>query len=768
MRHAACLLLLALMACVWGIPLPARLQSDDSRVVRYSDGRLMYVTLSPDEQWRLPAISGEVDPEYTAALLAFEDARFFYHLGVDPIAMLRASVQWVSRGHAVSGGSTITMQLVRMLEPRPRTVWSKAVECMRATQLELRMTKAEILQQYMRFAPFGRNMEGVRAASIAYFGHPADKLAPHEIAMLVTVPQDPNRRYPSPANQGRTANRVQRIIARLVDAGVFDSQQAQLASDANLPSSLRAFPREAPHFAQWVLRQQAPLDAAPQAVVDTTLQRGTQHMAERVMNSYRREWQDAGIHNGAVVVLDTSTRAVVAAVGNFSFDDVDNAGQVIGFAAPRAPGSLLKPFVYALAIEQGRLLPTYQLEDVPRRFGSYEPRNFDERYRGLVRADHALSQSLNVPFVELLSQMGTSSLLNLLERGGLSTLGPASRYGLSLAIGGAEVTLLDITTLYAALARDGRYAPYEFRHVREASHESPLLSPGASYLTRQALSLRDRPDFPSRRSRSHLGAQFFWKTGTSFQYRDAWAVGGNANHTIGVWVGNFDGHGVHALVGAERAAPLLFDLFDGVGHETQAQVTAAEPSVPTELSEVEVCAESGYVAGAACPHKLPTLARLATVPVTRCAMHQHVEVDVDSGHAVCALCRVGRRTETRVVKRLPAAVARLKGLAFMAAPSHSPTCPHVQEQPRARIRAPHHGSTVWLVPGLAPSQQQIPLEVDADENRQLYLFVNGKLVGPVIPKERQWLTPARGTLEVKVVDAEGQGDRVVIQVDDIG
>src|SRR6185503_5965383 len=403
------------------------------------------------------------------ALVRFEDKRFWWHRGVDPAASVRALWLNVTNGRRVSGGSTLTMQLVRVLEPRRRTVASKVVEAVRAAQLEARLGKREILAAYLTFAPYGGNLEGVEAACWAYFGHGARDLVPEEIAVLLAVPQQPAARAPSPLNEKRLASARAAVASRLVEAGGLPAEGSDPRTWRDVPTRLRPLPRHAPHAAFW-LRARYP----DRERIETTLDRGAQLLAERAMSRAAHEMDLLGIHNGAVVIADHQSGEVRALVGNFDFWDGVHGGQIAGFDVARSPGSALKPLIYALGIDRGLVLPDHLVPDVPVAYGNYTPQNFDGRFAGLVSLDDALSLSLNVPFVHLLDRLGLESFLGTMRSAGFRHLrADPGFYGLSAAIGAVDVTPLEMAGLYAALAEDGRWQPLRVlaRPASEASGE---------------------------------------------------------------------------------------------------------------------------------------------------------------------------------------------------------------------------------------------------------------------------------------------------------
>ncbi len=753
---AAVLLAAAALAAAWLVPLPERLHSPGSRVIEYADGSPMCVFLSPDDKWRAPVYLDEIDPLYLKALVAYEDKRFYYHLGVDPLALARAVRQNLSNREVVSGASTITMQLVRILEPRPRTIGSKIIEALRAAQLEARMDKEEILEAYLQFAPFGKNLDGVESAALAYFGHRAKNLSPLEVCYLLSVPQRPNDRYPSPENAAQAKEVIARISGLLEEKGVLDERQAARAREGEVPTELKPFPRDALHAAYFLYGGRGG------DRVRSAIERDVQAAVEDALASYRTEYAGMGVHNASVVVIESRTGRVVAAAGNFDFYDSEHGGQNVGFNAPRSPGSTLKPFVYAMAIDRGLALPEYLVPDVPVRYAGYEPINYDHKFRGLVRLDDSLSQSLNVPFVNLTRDLGLESFIDFLKAGGIKGLkSEPGYYGLSISIGACDMTLAELTGLYAALDAGGEYRKLAWTMDETDSSPKRILSPGASYLTRAALTIRDRPDFPKRK-RAGRPAGVFWKTGTSARHRDAWALGGNGKYAAGVWTGNFDGSPSRYLVGADRSGPILFDVLESLPAEKDGQR-------PPDLVQVKVCAFSGHLAGPSCPSVRKAWAVKSAVPRDYCPYHKTYEVDVETGYRVNPLCRGGARTENRTFTILPSNARGWIEEQSVAAYSPPPLAPYCR---RAAARddgplivSPRSEAVFLIIPGLKAERQEIPLEaVTGTGTGELYWFVDGRLHAAAPPTEKLWLSPEPGNHELRVMNEAGKSHSINFRV----
>lgn len=749
-------------------PLPERLSTPPSTVLTWSDGTTAHVLLAPDDRWRVAVDLDDVDPAYVDALLALEDSRFWWHPGVDPLAVVRAAVGNLRAGRVQSGASTLTMQLVRVLEPRPRTLTSKVIEVWRAIGLELRLSKREILAAYLTFAPYGRNLEGVEAAARTAFGHGADRLAPDEIAVLLAIPQDPTHRWPRPEHADRLRWARDTVADRLLAADALggdapvDVTRAAVRSAA-VPQSLQPMPRALPHVAAWLRARPIPPGVDAPTRWDTTLDAGLQRQAERRLAADAGARRAAGVDHGVVLLadLDGTLRAVV---GNTGWRDGVDGTDIPAFAVPRSPGSTLKPVIAALAIGQGLALPETQLADVPVSWAGYAPQNYDGGYRGLVRLDDALSRSLNVPFVELLADVGVDPFLTALQRAGVTSLDPTpGHYGLSAAVGGIELTPLELLGVYTTLAGDG--TAHTVRLLQsDADLPAPVLAPGAVWRTRAILRQRDRPDFPDRSRLAELAPEVAWKTGTSFGHRDAWAVGFDGHHLALVWLGNLDQRSSRWLVGAEAAGAVLFDVL------AAAAPRGVSPPVdprPDDLVEVSVCAGSGHPPGPACPRVVGALALAAAAPTTSCPLHVQVEVDATTGLAVTPGCRGDAPTETRSFVRWPPHVRRWLAdrtdrlpeqptWAAGCAPDHAGA---------PRITHPADGAITLLRQGVSPDAQQLPLEGSASTpDGRIAWFVDGRWLGTTGPGEPTWWTPSPGAHRLVATDASGASTEQRLQV----
>lgn len=522
-----------------------------STVVVDREGMLLRAFTDPHGRWRLPLTLEEVDPRFVEYLIAYEDKRFFAHAGVDPRAAIRAAFQAVHHGRIVSGASTLTMQTVRLLtERRERTAFRKLEEAVRAIQLERRLSKDEILQIYLNAAPYGGNVEGLRAASIAWFGREPQRLTLAQSALLIALPQSPETRRPD--RHPEAARRARdRVIDRLAEAGVVSERDATEARREAVPVRRRPVPRLAPHLA----RSLVAADPAAQRH-ETTLDRDWQASLEDLA-AERVDLIGPKVSAG-IIVGDLETGEIRASVGAAKFLDERRAGHVDMVHAIRSPGSTLKPFIYGLAMEAGLIAPTTLLRDTPVAFAGYEPENFDETFQGLVTAAEALKASLNVPAITLLNAIGPVRLaVRLQEAGATVSLPEEHGPSLAIALGGFGTRLIDLAELYTALATDGR--PVPLYAAGEAPERRPRLLDARAARAVSAILETMKPP------RNARPGEIAYKTGTSYGYRDAWAIGYDARHVIAVWIGRPDGSPVAHLTGWTDAAPLLFDAFARIG-----------------------------------------------------------------------------------------------------------------------------------------------------------------------------------------------------------
>ncbi len=558
-------------------PPPIERATETSREVVDADGRLLRAFATSEGLWRLRTTSEDVDPQFVRMLLAYEDQRFYDHRGIDPLALLRAAGQFVGNGRIVSGASTLSMQVARLIEPRDgRSLLAKLRQMARAVQIERRLGKAEILDLYLTHAPYGGNLEGVRAASLSYFGKEPKRLSVAEAALLVALPQLPERRRPDRFPQVADAAR-ERVLTRMAVSTVIGEGEAERAAAEAVPRRRLQLPALAPHLSELALRR----DPSRQRH-ETTIRRDVQQALEAVAGS-------AAARLGpklsvAMVMADARTGAIVGEVGSADYFDASRSGWIDMTRQIRSPGSALKPFIYGLAFEEGLVAQETIVEDRPADFFGYRPRNFDMSYQGDVSVRQALQLSLNVPAVRLLDAVGPTRLSVRLRRADVRLALPATEApGLAIALGGAGITLRDLVQLYAALANQGAVVRLGNGVERppEVVAGDPLIDAAAAWNVTDTLSAV----LPPRGSR-RLGIAY--KTGTSYGYRDAWSVGYDGRHVLGVWVGRADNAAVPGLTGYESAAPILFEAFAKSGIAITPMPKAPPGAVRIAQSELPV------------------------------------------------------------------------------------------------------------------------------------------------------------------------------------
>ncbi|HYI12510.1 MAG TPA: penicillin-binding protein 1C [Thermoanaerobaculia bacterium] len=758
LTSAFCLLLSTFIADVVFPPPIHALRPPPATVIYDREGRELRIVLPRDEKYRIPVTLDEVPPELIAALVASEDRWYYRHPGVNPLAVVRASWTNLRARGVVSGASTIPMQIARMAEPKRRSLRSKGIEAFRALQLSRRYSKRELLEIYINIAPYGRNIEGIGAASYFYFGKKPSQLSLGEIALLTTLPRSPNRYDPlRDPKQARAAR--DEVLRQLGSRGAFPPAEIEKALLQPIPTRLQRTPFTAPHFTDLAVARGG---GAPRLF--TTLDQGLQKIAERQVAARIGSLRTFGIENAAVVVIENESRTVRALVGSADFFDRRFDGQVNGAFARRSPGSTLKPFLYAKAFDEGHLLPDSYLLDIPTDFSGYVAENYDGTYRGRLTVRESLVLSLNASAVRLLARVGLDDFLGVLRKGGLSTLDrrPGS-YGLSLILGAGEVTLLDLTNFYSTLAEGGVHRPAQmFRGP--APEGERIFSAEASQMITEILCEVKRPDLPQTWDLTREAPTVAWKTGTSYGHRDAWSVGFSKRYTIGVWVGNFDGRGQKGISGSEHAAPLLFDLFRTI------EGRAARPDTKyADIERVDVCALSHELPGPDCAKTIAIPYIPERTQLRRCTYHRRILVDRTTRERLAGECVATRPHEPEISVVYPAELVaywHAQGQAVEGMPPLSAACSEVAADEAPRIVSPD-ATTPYRIRGDAPIDYQeilLQAQVPAEVNR-LYWYVDGTLIASLPPTRRAFVRPARGTHRVVVVDDIGRSDSVTYEVE---
>jgi len=766
-----------LLTLIWYIvALPDRLFLEPySRVLEASDGRLLSASIADDGQWRFPQ-PDSVPFRFRQALIAFEDKRFESHFGVDVRSMLRAVQQNISAGKIVSGGSTISMQVIRLSRKnQPRSIVEKVMEMLLATRLEWRFSKDEIMTMYAAHAPFGGNVVGLDAACWRYFGTAPDQISWGEAALLAVLPNAPALIHPG-RNRALLQRKRDRLLMRMRDNGIIDELTCKLAMDEAIPVAPLPLPRLARH-----LLPHLPSSAENGTHrVRSTIRYDLQTRAEAVAALYHHSFKANHVYNLAVLVLDVRNGEVLTYIGNATDDD-GHEYEVDIISSRRSTGSILKPFLYAAMLEEGKILPQTLVSDVPLLIDGFAPKNYSRQYDGVVPADEALIRSLNVPAVNLLRTYRYEKLHSLLRTYGMRTLTrPPDHYGLSLILGGAEATLWDMTGSYASLARVlNRYnnTPITNRYVKSDIHQptfvtrpdeqlqfepSSVLSAASIYLTFDALKEVYRPGEESGWRNFPASRKVAWKTGTSFGSRDAWAIGVTPEYAVGVWVGNADGEGRAGLTGTDVAAPLMFDVFDLL----PAGSWFAPPR--EELQQIEVCTRSGFRISPYCDQKKIIAVTRQGLAAGACPFHKPIHLTSDGRYQVnsdCASISNMRTTSWFVLPPVEEYYHRLKNSSYQTLPPWRADCSPPARIPSMEMVYPGHQAKLFIPRQLDGSAGLTLFEVaHRSAGATLFWHLDGNFLGSTSGKHTMGVNPTPGTHTLTVVDDRGEILRRVFSV----
>jgi len=760
---AAVVLLAMLLAGVRLWPhAPLSESAPSSVAVLDANGKLLRLSLARDDKYRIWTPLASIPRDLVEAVQLHEDRWFRWHPGFNPWSLARGALVTYVAGGNRQGGSTLTMQLVRLLHRETtRTPRGKALQVLRAVWLELRYSKNEILEAYLNLAPYGGNIEGVAAASRIYFDKPVERLSLPEILALAVLPQDPSRRMrkgaddealagdPLRAARDRLFRRWEKIH------GDSSADRALFALPLHLRPA-RDLPFLAPHAVEQALSE-ARLSARREPDIRTTLDLHLQALLERQLRDYLAQRRVNGLVNAAALLVDTRDMGVKAMVGSADYFDASIAGQVNGTAAKRSPGSTLKPFIYALGLDQGVLHPRTVLRDVPTAFGPFTPENFDGRFLGPVSATDALIRSRNIPAVYVASKLANPSFYDFLKAAGIGHLASERHYGLALVLGGGEVTMQELATLYAMLANHGELRPLRLREDEPAAKGVRLLSEEASFVALDMLRQNPRPDEATVASASRLPVA--WKTGTSWSFRDAWSAGTFGPYVLIVWLGNFDGAGNPSLIGVEAAAPLFFRVVDALKAE---QPDCPKPPwrIPPGVKRVEVCLASGDLPNAWCPHRGETWFLPGKSPIRVSNVHRLVHVDTRSGRVACPPYDPAT-TKEQVFEYWPTDLAKVFSDAGLPRTQPPPDgdCDAGADGDPPQITSPIRGAAYTLRRN-ADADRRIAFNATADgAARTLYWFVDDAYVGAAkAGTVLFWDAAVPGHHTVRAVDDRGRGD----------
>lgn len=748
-------------------PLPKNLtQLPYAQILLARDGSLLGASIAQDQQWRFAPVE-KLPEKYQQSLLLFEDQYFYRHPGINPLSIARAFRSNLHAGKVVSGGSTITMQLARMLRRNgsektpPRNIASKIIEALRALQLEWRFTKDEILIHYASQAPFGGNIVGLRAAAWRYFGRAPEDLSWAESALLAVLPNSPGLIHPG---RQRDVLKIKRdkLLWRLQQKNYLSALDYELALLEPLPERPQTLPQTASHLLD-TLHSQYP----QQVVFHSTLDRHIQHSAKHIAARHAVRLANEGVHNIALVVIDHQTQQTLAYVGNQAWRQAATYSPGVDIIRrPRSTGSILKPLLYGLMLQEGDITPTSLIADIPTQFGGYSPKNYDRNFRGAVPAHYALAHSLNIPAVRMLRTYGIGRFQQALTQMGMTTLfRPADDYGLTLILGGAEGTLWELTGIYARLAaraRDGdQVQHYEPSLLMETNNEAqqPIaktFSQGAAWLSLQALIEVARPGSDNY-WRDFSGSQTIaWKTGTSYGLRDAWSIGSNGRYTVGVWVGNAGGEAATFISGQSSAAPILFDMFDALpGVNWFAKPLHA-------LKTISVCKVDGFLAGGQCEamdSEIPRASHFEKVT----PFHRRIHLDANEQfrvHGDCELVSAMRSKDWFVLPPVQEFYWRQHHSDYKTLPPWRADCLQniaaLDDDQPIELLYPHEESRVYIPTDLDGKRSRVVLKaVHRDTNARLYWHLDDEFIGETRVFHDREVSLEPGLHKLLILDQQG-------------
>jgi penicillin-binding protein 1C len=736
-------------------------------VLLSKEGRLLGAHIAIDEQWRFPPLN-KTPAKFASAIIAFEDKRFYQHIGIDPLAIGRAFHLNLKHGRIVSGGSTLSMQVVRLAEHNPaRTLWQKSKELFKALRLEITYSKENIISLYASHAPFGGNVVGLEAASWRYFGRKPEQLSWAETAMLAVLPNSP-----SLIHLGRHRTKLllkrNRLLEKLYQQQSLSKLEYNLAILEPLPHKPPSLPRLTPHLLDTLIFKY-PQQQRFQTTINATLQQ----RINQVATHHGETLSLSGVHNLAILVIDNHSFEVLAYVGNTPVQRAEKYGLAIDLIQrPRSTGSTLKPFLFAAMIQQGQILPETLIADTPVRYSGYQPKNFNRQFQGAVKAKQALARSLNIPAVNLLSQHGVESFLGFLRQMGMTTLHRKSRdYGLPLILGGAETTLWELTNLYANLANIAQQKTNQSNNYRQPTvlkggntktSKRREISPASAWMTLQALLDVTRPDesgYWRNFSSSHKVA---WKTGTSFGHRDAWAMGTTPRYSVGVWVGNAEGEGHQELTGVKAAAPILFDVFNRLSLKNE---WFQKPLA--QMKKISICDDDGFLANANCtakPYWIPKNSHFDRIS----PYHQRLHVIEEHGtlkrvHSQCESVSNMQHLSWFVLPPDQAFYYQQTHANYRPLPKWRADCQpplnNVATDNPIRLIYPRNNTQIFIPTELTGERSNVIFKaIHRDKEKQLYWHINNQYIGAthLFHQKAVYLSAGKHTL-ILVDDA---GNRV--------
>jgi penicillin-binding protein 1C len=728
-----------------------------SQIVLSKDGKILTSFLSSDEKWRFKSTLSQNSDFLKKSILYKEDKYFYCHPGFNPIAIARSFVNNIINMKIMSGGSTITMQLARMMEPKSRNYLNKFIELFRALQLEFHYSKDEIFEMYLNKIPFGSNIEGTYSASVMFLNRYPDKLSLSQAVALTVIPNNPislsigknNRKIESVRNKW---------LKRMLDDNIFDKSLIDNALRERFTALRFDSPKKAPQLCIR-LRNLAP----DKAIIESTIDFQKQSICESICNQYVNTIKQYGINNAAVIVINNINKNVECYVGSNDFFDNLSNGQIDGVKSVRSPGSTLKPLLYSLSIDEGLITPKMILLDVPIINNSYNPENFDGKFRGKVTAEFALAHSLNVPAVKLLAKLGTEKFINILDKCDFTSIQANKKtLGLSMILGGCGVTLEQLSNMYSMLANSGVYSPLIYLKNEKIRNQQRFLSQESSYMISEILTKLYRPDLPNS-YRSARGIPLIaWKTGTSQGRRDAWAIGYNGSHTIGVWTGNFTGSSNPMLAGADIAVPLLFELFHSLP-ETEKQSWL---KTPPNLMMRNVDAETGLLPSEFTTSLVSDYFIPGKSPNTFSNIYEEIWVSKDEKISYCDDCLPIGNVKQKIYEKYPPELVAYFDeyqIKYNQIPPHNKKCTSFKTGEAPIIVSPVSKNEYIIEKN---SGTKIALECKATNDiHQVYWYIDNQYFGTCKVNEKLFFEPKeKGKYKISCSDDKGHNSNVYVNI----
>lgn len=754
-RFAAALMILFVLFLLLNriFPLPAI--PSYSTIVTDHNGEVVHAYLTADEKWRMKTELEEISPLLRKTIIEKEDQYFFYHPGVNLLAVGRAMLKNIFRMKRTSGASTISMQVARLLEPRRRTWINKGIEMFRAFQLEWRYSKSEILQLYLNHVPYGGNIEGVKAASLLYFKKNPDHLSLAEITALSIIPNRPSSLVMGQNNDLIVQER-NRWLKRFAANKVFTEKEISDALQEPLDATRGRVPKYIPHLAYKLKRQGG-------TNIHTNIVLNTQLKTEKLVEDYVRVLTLKNIRNAAVVIIDNQTHNVITYVGSGNFFDTTDAGQVNGAAAIRQPGSTLKPLLYGLCIDEGLMTPKAIITDVAVNYSGYAPENYNKQFNGYVTMEYALEYSLNIPAVKGLRMLGKDRMVQQLARCDFQQIRKDQRkLGLSMVLGGCGATLEELTGLYSIFANEGKY--YRPNYTAAGTPAAPakqILSPAATYMINETLSKVNRPDFPLNWQSTEHMPKIAWKTGTSYGRRDAWSIGYNKRYTVGIWVGNFSALGIPELSGANVATPLLFKIFNTLDYDSDREWFTKPEDCNIRLA----CSETGMLPAEHCANTVTDYFIPLISSTQPCNNTQEVALSPDEKISYCKTCMPAAGYKKKWYRSVSPEMQHYfeeRRIVYQKIPPHNASCEQIFKESGPAITSPKNGSE-YFISKKHPEPLQLSCYTGNDVTK-VYWYINNQFYKAVDANTKQFFIPGEGPVKISCTDDKGRNRDIWIRV----